>query len=228
MINKIVRSTQQAVADIQDGATVLIGGFGQAGTPFNLVEALLKQGARDLVVASNSISQVATLVENKRVRKLIASFPVWVDRTRPNPLDEQLPSGEIELELVPQGTLAERIRAGGAGIPALYVPTGVGTVVEQGKGKRAFGGKEFLLEFAIKADVALIKAYKADRVGNLVYRMSTRNYNPIMAMAAKVTVAEVEEIVGIGELEPEVIVTPGIFIDRVVKAPKRAQWMYKR
>lgn len=228
MINKIVPSTQQAVADIQDGATVVLGGFGQAGTPFNLVEALLEQGARDLIVASNSISQVVTLVENKRVRKLIASFPVWVDRTRPNPLDEQLPAGEIELEIVPQGTLAERIRAGGAGVVAFYVPTGVGTVVEQGKEKRVFGGNEYLLEFGIKADVALIKAYKGDRKGNLIYRMSARNYNPIMAMAASLTIAEVEEIVDVGELDPEVIVTPGIFVHRVVKAPKRAQWMYKR
>ena len=228
MINKVMDSIKLAVVDIQNGATVLIGGFGQAGTPFNLVEALLEQGARDLIVASNSISQVATLVENKRVSKLIASFPVWVDRTRPNPLDEQLPAGEIELEVVPQGTLAERIRAGGAGIAAFYVPAGVGTVVEQGKEKRVFGNKEYLLEFGIKANVSLIKAYKGDRKGNLVYRMSTRNYNPIMAMAASLTIAEVEEIVDVGELDPEAIVTPGIFVDRVVKAPKRAQWMYKR
>lgn len=228
MINKIVASTQQAVADIQNGAIVLIGGFGQAGTPFNLVEALVKQGARGLTVVCNSISQAAALVENKRVKKLIASFPVWVDRTRPNPLDEQLPAGEIELELVPQGTLAERVRAGGAGIPAFYVPTGVGTVVEQGKEKGVFGGRECLLELEIKANVALIKAYKGDRVGNLVYRMSARNYNPLMAMAGSLTIAEVEEIVDVGELDPEVIVTPGIFVDRVVKAPKRAQWMYKR
>lgn len=228
MVNKIVASLELAVADIQSGALIMVGGFGQAGSPFNLVEALVKQGAQGLTMVSNSISQVAPLVENRRVRKLIASFPEWVDRSRPNPLIEQCASGEAEIEMVPQGTLAERIRAGGAGIAAFYVPTGVGTIMEQGKEKRVFGGKEYLLELGLRADVALLKAYKGDRLGNLVYRMSARNFNPLMAMAASLTIAEVEEIVDVGQLGPEVIVTPGIFVDRVVKAPKRVQWMYRQ
>jgi 3-oxoadipate CoA-transferase alpha subunit len=226
MIDKIVPSVESAVAGIRDGATIMIGGFGQAGTPFNLVQALVEQGAQGLTVISNSISQAAPLVENRRVRKLIASFPIWVDRTRPNPLDEQVPAGEIELVMVPQGTLAEAIRASGAGIPAFYTLTGVGTFIEQGKEKRVFDGKEYLLELALKADVALVKAYKGDRMGNLVYHMTARNFNPLMAMAAELTVAEVEEIVDVGELDPESIVTPGIFVHRVVKAPKRGEWMY--
>lgn len=228
MINKIVASAESAVADIQDGAVIMVGGFGQAGSPFNLVEALVKQGARNLTLVSNSISQVAPLVENRRVRKLIASFPEWVDRSRPNPLIEQCASGEAEVEMVPQGTLAERIRAGGAGIVAFYVPTGVGTIMERGKEKRVFGEKECLLELGLRADVALLKAYKGDRLGNLVYRMSARNFNPLMAMAASLTIAEVEEVVDAGQLDPEVIVTPGIFVDRVVKASKRVQWMYRQ
>ena len=227
MIDKIMPSVESAVAGIKDGATVMIGGFGQAGTPFNLVQALVEQGAQGLTVISNSISQAALLVENKRVRKLIASFPIWVDRTRPNPLDEQVPAGEIELVMVPQGTLAEAIRAAGAGIAAFYTPTGAGTLVEEGKEKRIFNGRECLLELALKADAALVKAYKGDRMGNLVYRMTARNFNPLMAMAAELTIAEVEKIVDVGELDPEVIVTPGIFVDRVVKAPKRGEWMYQ-
>jgi 3-oxoadipate CoA-transferase alpha subunit len=225
MIDKIMPSIELAIAGIKDGAVVMIGGFGQAGTPFNLVQALVEQGARGLTVISNSISQAAPLVENRRVRKLIASFPMWVDRTRPNPLDEQVPRGEIELAMVPQGTLAEAIRAGGAGIPAFYTITGVGTFIEEGKEKRIFNGKECLLELALKADVALIKAYRGDRMGNLVYRMTARNFNPLMAMAADLTIAEVEEIIDVGELDPEVIATPGIFVTRVVKAPKRGEWM---
>jgi 3-oxoadipate CoA-transferase alpha subunit len=226
MIDKIMPSVELAVAGIKDGAVIMLGGFGQAGTPFNLIQALVEQGAQDLTVISNSISQAAPLVEKKRVRKLIASFPIWVDRTRPNPLDEQVPAGKIELAMVPQGTLAEAIRAGGAGITAFYTPTGVGTFIEEVKEKRIFNGKECLLELALKADFALVKAYKGDRVGNLVYHMTARNFNPLMAMAAELTIAEVEEIVDVEELDPEVIVTPGIFVHRVVKAPRRGGWMY--
>jgi 3-oxoadipate CoA-transferase alpha subunit len=226
MMDKIVPSTELAIAGIRDGAVIMIGGFGQAGTPFNLVQALVAQGAKDLTVVSNSISQAAPLVENRRVRKLVASFPIWVDRTRPNPLDEQVSAGKIELVTTPQGTLAEAIRAGGAGIAAFYTPTGVETFVQEGKERRIFNGKECLLELALKADVALIKAYKGDRMGNLVYRMTARNFNPLMAMAGALTIAEVEEIVDVGELSPEVIVTPGIFVHRVVKAPRRGDWMY--
>jgi 3-oxoacid CoA-transferase A subunit len=227
MIDKIMPSIELAIAGIKDGAVIMIGGFGQAGTPFNLVQALVEQGAQGLTVISNSISQAAPLVENRRVRKLIASFPIWVDRTRPNPLDEQVPAGKIELVMVPQGTLAEAIRAGGAGIAAFYTLIGVGTFIEQGKEKRGFKGKEYLLELALKADVALVKAYKGDRMGNLVYHMTGRNFNPLMAMAADLTIAEVEEIVDVGKLDSEVIVTPGIFVDRVVKAPKRGEWLYR-
>jgi 3-oxoadipate CoA-transferase alpha subunit len=227
MIDKIMPSVESAVAGIKDGAAIMIGGFGQAGTPFNLVQALVEQGAQGLTVICNSISQAAPLVEKRRVRKLIASFPIWVDRTRSNPLDEQVPAGEIKLVMVPQGTLAEAIRAAGAGIPAFYTLTGAGTPIEQGKEKRVFNGKEYLLELALKADVALVKAYKGDRMGNLVYRMTARNFNPLMAMAAGLTIAEVEEIVDVGELDSEVIVTPGIFVDRVVKVPKRGEWMYR-
>jgi len=224
MINKIVDGTKQAVADIKDGATVMLGGFGSSGAPFNLVQALLEQGARQLTIICNSVSQVAPLVEKKRVVKLIASFPVWVVRSRTNPIEEQVAAGEIVLEVVPQGTLAERIRTGGAGIPAFYTPTGVGTELEQGKEKRVIDGREYLLERALRADVALVKAYKGDRMGNLVYHTTARNYNPIIATAANLTIAEVEEIVDVGQLDPESIVTPGIFVDRVVKVPKRLQW----
>ena len=224
MINKIVDGTKQTVADIKDGATVMLGGFGSPGAPFNLVQALLEQGASHLTMICNSISQIAPLVEKKRVVKLIASFPVWVVRSRTNPIEEQVAAGEIVLEVVPQGTLAERIRTGGAGIPAFYTPTGVGTELEQGKEKRVIDGREYLLERALRADVALVKAYKGDRMGNLVYHTTARNYNPIIATAANLTIAEVEEIVDVGQLDPESIVTPGIFVDRVVKVPKRLQW----
>ena len=224
MINKIVTKTEEVVVDIKDGATVMLGGFGHTGAPFNLVQALLDQGARQLTVICNSISPVAPLVENRRIRKLIASFPMWVVRSQTNLLDEQYVAGEIVIEMVPQGTLAERIRAGGAGVAAFYTPTGVGTILGEGKEKRVIDGKEYLLEWALKEDVALIKAYKGDRMGNLVYHTTARNYNPIMATAAKLTIAEVEEIVDVGQLDPETIVTPGIFVDRVIKVPKRSHW----
>jgi 3-oxoacid CoA-transferase A subunit len=228
MIDKIMPSIESALDGIKDGVTLMIGGFGQAGTPFNLVQALVEYGVRDLTVISNSISQASPLVENKLVKKLIASFPVWVDRKRPNPLDEQVASGEIELVNIAQGTLAEAIRAGGAGIPAFYTPTGVGTFVEEQKEKRMFHGRKYLLELALKADVALVKAYKGDRMGNLVFHMTARNFNSLMATAAELTIAEVDEIVDIGGLDPEVIVTPGIFVDRLVKAPRRCEWLYRK
>jgi len=227
MINKIVATLEEAVSGIRDGFTIMLGGFAQGGRPVNLVEALVNQGAKNLTVICNSISQAAPLVEKKRVAKLIASFPLWVDPSRHNPLEEQLDAGEIELEMVPQGTLAERIRAGGADIAAFYIPVGIGTVVEEGKEKRIFGGKEYLLEPAHKADVALIKGYQGDRMGNLIYRFAARNFNPIMAMAADLVIAEVEEIVEVGALAPDVIVTPGIYVDRLVKAPKRVEWLFK-
>jgi len=227
MINKVADSIQSAVSMIESGASVMVGGFGQAGTPFNLVDALVKRELKNLVVICNSISQVAGLVENRCVGRLISSFPIWVDRSRPNPLNEQIRNGEIEVEVVPQGTLAERIRAGGAGVAAFYVPAGIGTVVEEGKEKREFEGKGYLLELGLRADIALVKAFEGDKYGNLVYNKSARNYNPVMAMAGRFTVAEVEEIVSADELDPEAIVTPGIFVDLMVKAPRRGEWMYR-
>ena len=225
-MNKIVSSTREAVADIFDGATVMIGGFGGAGRPQRLIEALLEQGARDLTCIANAPMNFETLVENRRVKKAVVTFPVWPSPLRPNPFEDQYEAGEIELELVPQGTMAERIRAAGAGMAAFYTPTGMGTEVAPGKEVRTFGGKEYLMELALKADFALIGAYRADRLGNLVYRMASRNFNPLMAMAATVTIAEVQEIVEVGQLDPEHIVTPGIFVDRVVKTEKEVTWHY--
>ena len=227
MINKITDSIQSAVSNVVDGSSVMVGGFGQAGTPFNLVDALVDKGLKNLVVICNSISQVASLVENRCVARLISSFPIWVDRSRPNPLDEQIRTGAIEVEVVPQGTLAERIRAGGAGIAAFYVHTGIGAVVEEDKEKREFEERGYLLEYGLKADVALIKAFRGDKNGNLVYNRSARNYNPLMAMGGRFTIVEVEEIVPPGELNPETIITPGLFVDLIVTAPKRGQWMYR-
>ncbi|MFC1952702.1 CoA transferase subunit A [Chloroflexota bacterium] len=227
MKNKISECIQSAVNNVVNGSSVMVGGFGQAGTPFNLVDALVEKELRNLVIICNSISQVASLVENRCVARLISSFPVWVDRSRPNPLDEQIRTGVIKVEIVPQGTLAERIRAGGVGIGAFYAHTGVGTVVEEGKEKRGFEGSEYLLEYGLKADIALIKAFRGDKNGNLVYNRSARNYNPIMAMGSRFTIVEVEEIVPESELAPEAIITPGLLIDLIIKTPKKGQWMYK-
>ena len=209
---------RQAVADIHDGATVMIGGFGNAGMPSALIDALIDQGARELTIVNNNAgngeSGLAALLKARRVRKIICSFPRQSDSHH---FDALYRAGEIELELTPQGNLAERIRAAGAGIGGFFSPTGYGTQLAEGKETRVINGRNYVLESPIHADFALIKALRGDRWGNLVYRKTARNFGPVMAMAAKVTIAQVKEIVDLGELDPEVIVTPGIFVQRVVK-----------
>jgi 3-oxoadipate CoA-transferase, alpha subunit len=209
-----------AVDGIADGSTVLVGGFGMAGMPVDLINGLIAQGARDLVVVSNNAGNgdtgLAALLAAGRVRKMVCSFPRQSDSYV---FDELFRAGKIELEVVPQGNLAERMRAAGAGIGAFYSPTGVGTLLADGKETRRIDGRDYLLEFPIHGDVALIGARTADRVGNLVYRKTARNFGPVMAAAATLTVAQVAEIVDAGELDPEAVVTPGIYVDRIVVAP---------
>jgi 3-oxoadipate CoA-transferase alpha subunit len=223
MINKIVSSVTAAVSDIRDGATVMIGGFGTAGMPSELIDALIAQGARDLTVVNNNAGNadtgLAALLATKRVRKIICSFPRQTDSWV---FDALYRAGEIELELVPQGNLAERIRAAGAGIGAFYTPTGYGTQLAQGKETREIGGRNYVLEYPIHADYALIKADRADRWGNLVYRKTARNFGPIMASAARCTIVQVRETVDLGGLDPEAIVTPGVFVHRIVRVPASA------
>jgi 3-oxoadipate CoA-transferase alpha subunit len=206
-----------AVRGVPDGATILIGGFGEAGNPTELVHALIDQGARDLTVVNNNAGNgeigLARLIRERRVRRLICSYP---RSAHGYVFDALYRAGEIELELVPQGTLAERIRAGGAGVPAFYTPTGAGTDLAAGKEVRLFNGREHVLEHAITADFALIKAEQADRWGNLRYNKAARNFGPIMAMAARTTVVQVRSIVPLGDLDPETVVTPSLFVDRVV------------
>ena len=219
MISKVVESAAAAVAGIEDGATIMIGGFGLAGLPAALVDAVIDQGARDLTIVSNNAGTgdtgLAALLKTKRVRKIICSYPRQTDSYV---FDALYRAGEIELEVVPQGNLVERIRAAGAGIGAFYTPTAAGTTLGDGKESRTFDGREFILERPIHADVALIKAFKGDRWGNLVYRKTARNFGPVMATAARCAVAQVEEVVELGTLDPESIVTPGIFVARVVAA----------
>jgi len=226
MINKIVKTAETAVADVHDGATVMIGGFGTAGMPSELIDALIAQGARDLTIVNNNAGNgetgLAALLKSKRVRKIICSFPRQVDS---HVFDALYRSGEIELELVPQGNLAERIRAAGAGIGAFFSPTGFGTLLAQGKETRTIDGRDYVLEYPIRADFALIKALRADRWGNLVYRKTARNFGPIMASAATCTIAQVREVVDLGGLDPEAVVTPGIFVSRVVPIPPLANAM---
>ncbi|TCP04169.1 3-oxoacid CoA-transferase subunit A [Caldimonas thermodepolymerans] len=223
MINKIYPSVAAALADVQDGATVMIGGFGTAGIPTYLIDGLIAQGAKDLTIVNNNAGNgntgLAALLKTGRVRKIICSFPRQVDSYV---FDELYRSGRIELELVPQGNLAERIRAAGAGIGAFYTPTGYGTTLAEGKETRVIAGRPYVLEYPIHADLALIKAERADRWGNLTYRMTARNFGPIMAMAAKCTVVEVPEIVELGGIDPEAVVTPGIFVHRVVQVERTA------
>jgi 3-oxoadipate CoA-transferase alpha subunit len=218
MIDKTCESLERAVADVHDGATVMIGGFGNAGMPAQLIDALIAQGARDLTIVNNNAGNgdtgLAALLAAKRVRKIICSFPRQVDSHH---FDALYRAGEIELELTPQGNLAERIRAAGAGIGGFFTPTGYGTLLAEGKETRLIDGRHYVFEKPIHADFALIKAHRGDRWGNLVYRKTARNFGPIMAMAAKVAIAQVAEIVELGELDPENIVTPGIFVQRVVK-----------
>ncbi len=218
MIDKIVDSAEQALRDVPDGATVMIGGFGTAGMPAQLITALIAQGACDLTIVNNNAGNgetgLAALLKARRVKKIICSFPRQTDS---QVFDALYRAGDIELELVPQGNLAERIRAAGAGIGGFFTPTGYGTPLAEGKETRVFDGKSMVFETAIHADFALIKARVADRWGNLVYRKTARNFGPVMAMAARCAVAQVDELVELGALDPEVIVTPGIFVKRVVR-----------
>ena len=215
----VLADPDEAVADIPDGATVLIGGFGPAGQPIELIDALRRHGAGDLTVVNNNAGNgdtgLAALLATGNVRKIICSFPRQTDSWV---FDRLYRSGKIELELVPQGNLAERLRAAGAGIGAFFCPTGVGTPLAEGKEQRTIDGREYVLEYPIKADFALIKAHRGDEVGNLVYRKTARNFGPVMAAAATTTVAQVAEVVPAGGLDPEAVVTPGIYVDRLVTA----------
>lgn len=220
MLDKRVASAAEAVAGIEDGSTVLIGGFGAVGQPLALIEALIEQGATDLTVVSNNAGTgrngLARLLELGRVRRIVCSFP----RSAGSVVFEELyRAGRIELEIVPQGTLAERLRAAGAGIPAFYTATAVGTRLAEGKPTREIDGRLYLMERALPGDVALIEAWRADRWGNLTYRQSGRNFNPVMAMAGKRTIVQTQHLAELGELDPEAVVTPGIFVDRVVHVP---------
>ena len=223
MIDKFIATAAAALADVPDGATVMIGGFGNAGMPAELIDALIAQGAKGLTVVNNNAGNadagLAALIGAGRVRKVICSFPRQTDSWH---FDKAYRAGQLELELVPQGTLAERIRAAGAGIGAFYTPTAYGTKLAEGKETRRIDDRDYVLEYPIHADFALIKADRADRWGNLTYRMTARNFGPIMAAAARTTVAQVRETVALGELDPETVVTPGIFVKRVVRiAPLR-------
>ncbi|MEV0900898.1 3-oxoacid CoA-transferase subunit A [Actinoplanes sp. NPDC049802] len=209
-----------AVKEINDGDTVLVGGFGMAGMPVELIDALIEHGAGDLTIVSNNAGNgdtgLAALIAAGRVRKMVCSFPRQADSWH---FDGLYRAGKIELELVPQGNLAERIRAAGAGIGAFYCPTGVGTPIAEGRETRVINGREYVLEYPIHGDAALIRAHVADRLGNLVYRKTARNFGPVMATAAKLTIAQVSKIVEVGELDPEIIVTPSIYVNRLVEVP---------
>jgi 3-oxoadipate CoA-transferase alpha subunit len=236
-IKKIFKTPDEAIADISDGATIMVGGFGHAiDRPQTLIKALANRGVKNLTLISNSAGVAGKLgigslggkpfideeilIEKGQVRKVICSVPASLVMSKPNAFERLYREGKIELEYAPQGTLAERIRAGGAGLGGFYTPTGVGTLIEKGKEKRTIDGKEMILEFALRADYALIRAFKADTMGNLIYKGIMRSFNAVMPLAVKVAIVEVEEIVDTGELDPEVIITPGIFIDRIVKIPK--------
>lgn len=223
MIDKTVSDPARAVADIGDGATVLIGGFGEAGSPIELIHALIDRRLRDLVVVSNNTGNgrvgLAALIAAGCVRKMVCSYP---RSSNSRVFPELYRQGRIELELVPQGTLAERIRAGGAGIPAFFTPSGVGTVLAEGKETREFDGRPYVMERGLRADFALVKAELGDRLGNLIYNKSARNFGPIMCMAARTAIVQVSRIVPPGEIDPEVVVTPGVFVARVVEVPDAA------
>jgi 3-oxoadipate CoA-transferase, alpha subunit len=220
MINKIVQTTAEAMAGIRDGAVVLIGGFGSIGQPNALIAGLIEQGAKDLTVVANNSGVgyvgLAALLNTGRVRKIVCSFPRTAD---PVVFERLWREGKIELDCVPQGTMAERMRAAGAGIPAFYTPTAVGTKLAIGKEEREFGGRRYIMEEALHGDVALVEAWEADRWGNLTYKSSARNFNPVMAAAAKLTIVQSQHIVELGALDPEKIATPGIYVNRVLHVP---------
>jgi 3-oxoadipate CoA-transferase alpha subunit len=220
MINKIVQSMADAMAGIRDGSVILVGGFGSIGQPNALITGLIEQGAKDLTVVANNSGVghvgLAALLETRRVRKIICSFPRTAD---PVVFEELWREGAIELECVPQGTMAERMRAAGAGIPAFYTATAAGTKLAEGKEEREFNGRAYILEEALRGDVALVEAWEADRWGNLTYKSSARNFNPVMATAADLTIVQAQHIVELGALDPEAVVTAGIYVDRVVHVP---------
>lgn len=221
-LTQLLETADEAVAGIEDGATVLVGGFGLAGMPFDLIDALIRQGAKDLTIVANNAGNgevgLAALLKAGRVRKVLCSFPRQVDSYV---FDDLYRTGKVELEVVPQGNLAERMRAAGAGIGAFYSPTAVGTPLAEGKELRTIDGRDYLLEHPIKGDYALIAAHRADRLGNLVYRRTARNFGPVMATAATTTIAQVSEVVDTGALDPEAVVTPSIYVDRVVRVEAR-------
>ena len=223
MIDKLRSSVLDALADIHDGATVMIGGFGGAGQPAELIDGLIAQGARDLVIVNNNAGNgdtgLAALLKNGQVRKIICSFPRQADS---HVFDALYRAGKLELELVPQGNLAERIRAAGAGIGGFFTPSGYGTYLAKGKETREIDGRMYVFESPIHADFALIKAEQGDRWGNLTYRKTARNFGPIMAMAAKVSIASVHEVLDLGSIDPEHVITPGLFVQRLVQVPRTA------
>jgi len=226
-MNKVMKDAMEAIRDIQDGATLMVGGFGLCGIPENLIAALRDKGVKDLTVMSNNAGVddygLGLLLQTRQIKKMISTY-VGENQT----FEQQCLNGELEVDLVPQGTFAERIRAGGAGIAAFFTPTGVGTIVEQGKEKRVFDGREYILEKSLKADFALIKAHKGDAMGNLVYRKTTRNFNPMMATAARITIAEVEELVPVGSIDPDHVHTPGIFVKRIFQGARYEKRIEKR
>jgi 3-oxoacid CoA-transferase subunit A len=215
-----VASAEEAVRDVHDGATLVVGGFGLCGIPENLIGALVKKGVKDLTVVSNNCGVddwgLGLLLKTRQIRKMVSSYV-----GENGEFERQFLSGELEVELVPQGTLAERMRAGGAGIPAFYTPAGAGTLVAEGKETRSFEGRDYLLERSVVGDFSLVAAWKADRMGNLVYRKAARNFNPMAVTAGRISIAEVEELVEVGSLDPECIHTPGVFVKRVVVAPRQ-------
>jgi len=219
MIDKVVASADDAVRDVPDGATLVVGGFGLCGIPENLIAALVRRGVRNLTVVSNNCGVddwgLGLLLRARAIRKMVSSY---VGENAE--FERQFLSGELEVELVPQGTLAERMRAGGAGIPGFYTPAGVGTLVAQGKEIKNFDGRDYVLERGVVGDFAMVAAWKGDRLGNLVYRKSARNFNPMAATAGKISVAEVEELVEVGALDPEAVHTPGVFVQRLIVAPR--------
>ncbi|WP_297368209.1 3-oxoacid CoA-transferase subunit A [Cryobacterium sp.] len=224
MVSKIFDSVDAALADIRDGATIMIGGFGTAGQPVELIDGLIRHGARDLTIVNNNAGNgevgLALLIKSGFVRKIICSFPRQTDSQI---FDETYRAGKIELEVVPQGNLAERIRAAGAGIGGFFTPTGYGTLLAEGKETRTIDGRDYVFESPLRADYALIKAHRADRLGNLVYRKTARNFGPVMATAAATTIVQVPAIVELGQLDPENVITPGIFVNRVVLIEKEAE-----
>jgi 3-oxoacid CoA-transferase subunit A len=226
-MNKVIASAAEAVAQIPDGATIMVGGFGVCGNPENLLAALLARGTKGLTVISNNAGidgfGLGPLLKAKQIHKMIATY---VGENRE--FERQFLAGELEVELVPQGTFSERIRAGGAGIGGFFTPTGVGTIVAEGKETRTIGGRAYVLEMPLKADFALVRAFKGDRLGNLVFRKTARNFNPMMATAAKTTIAEVEHLVDPGEIEPDAVHTPGIFVRHIIQGATYERRVEKR